>query len=93
MTHDVIVSARINSTINEEAIAVLAAIGLTPSDAFRLLMTRIAADPTRAKAKKKSTADPEKLSLCTARDTTLSLHRQHWTNSEDLLRATAGETC
>jgi DNA-damage-inducible protein J len=44
MTRDVIVRARINGAIKEEATTVLAAIGLTPSDAFRSLMTRIAAD-------------------------------------------------
>ena len=36
------VRARINSQIKEEATSVLAAIGLTPSEAFRLLMTRVA---------------------------------------------------
>jgi DNA-damage-inducible protein J len=44
MTRDAIVRARINTAIKEEATTVLAAIGLTPSDAFRLLMIRIAAD-------------------------------------------------
>ena len=42
MVNDSTVRARINSKIKEEATAVLAAIGLTPSDAFRLLMTRVA---------------------------------------------------
>ena len=42
MVNDATVRARINSKIKEEATAVLAAIGLTPSDAFRLLMTRVA---------------------------------------------------
>lgn len=42
MANDSIVRARINGKIKEEATAVLAAIGLTPSDAFRLLMTRVA---------------------------------------------------
>jgi DNA-damage-inducible protein J len=44
MSQNAIVRARINGAIKEEATTVLAAIGLTPSDAFRLLMTRIAAD-------------------------------------------------
>jgi DNA-damage-inducible protein J len=44
MTQNAIVRARISGAIKEEATTVLAAIGLTPSDAFRLLMTRIAAD-------------------------------------------------
>lgn len=42
MTNDSIVRARINGKIKEEATAVLAAMGLTPSDAFRMLMTRVA---------------------------------------------------
>ena len=42
MVNDSTVRARINSKIKDEATAVLAAIGLTPSEAFRLLMTRIA---------------------------------------------------
>jgi DNA-damage-inducible protein J len=42
MANDATVRARINGKIKEEATVVLAAIGLTPSDAFRLLMTRVA---------------------------------------------------
>lgn len=37
-----IVRARIDKKIKEEASAVLAAIGLTASDAYRMMMTRIA---------------------------------------------------
>ncbi len=44
MVNDATVRARINSQIKAEATAVLAAIGLTPSDAFRLLMTKVAAE-------------------------------------------------
>jgi DNA-damage-inducible protein J len=39
-----VVRARINGRIKEEAAAVLAAMGLTVSDAFRLMMVRIAQD-------------------------------------------------
>ena len=39
-----IVRARIDGKIKEEAAAVLASIGLTVSDAFRLMMIRIAKD-------------------------------------------------
>jgi DNA-damage-inducible protein J len=42
MANDSIVRARINEKIKREATSVLAAIGLTPSDAFRLFMTRVA---------------------------------------------------
>ena len=42
MVNDSTIRARINSKIKDEATAVLAAIGLTPSEAFRLLMTRVA---------------------------------------------------
>ena len=39
-----IVRARIDGQVKEEAAAVLASIGLTVSDAFRLMMIRIAKD-------------------------------------------------
>ena len=39
-----IVRARIDEKVKEEATAVLGAIGLTASDAFRLMMVRIAAE-------------------------------------------------
>jgi len=44
MTENSVVRARIDERIKEEAAAVLAAMGLTVSDAFRLLMVRIAKD-------------------------------------------------
>lgn len=44
MTEDSVVRARIDPSVKREAAAVLAAMGLTVSDAFRLMMTRIAAD-------------------------------------------------
>ncbi len=44
MTNNAIVRARIDGRIKEEAAAVLGAMGLTVSDAFRLMMTRIAAE-------------------------------------------------
>jgi len=42
MAANAVVRARIDGSIKEEATAVLAAIGLTPSDAFRILMIRVA---------------------------------------------------
>ena len=42
MTANAVVRARIDETVKEEAAAVLEAMGLTVSDAFRLLLTRIA---------------------------------------------------
>jgi len=39
-----VVRARIDEKIKDEATAVLASIGLTVSDAFRLMMVRIAAE-------------------------------------------------
>ncbi len=42
MTENAVVRARIDSQIKEEAAAVLKAMGLTVSDAFRLMLTRIA---------------------------------------------------
>jgi DNA-damage-inducible protein J len=42
MAANAIVQARINGKVKDEAAAVLAAMGLTVSDAVRLLLTRIA---------------------------------------------------
>jgi DNA-damage-inducible protein J len=44
MSDNVIVRARIDEGIKAEASAVLSAMGLTVSDAFRMMMTRIAAE-------------------------------------------------
>lgn len=42
MSANAVVRARIDGHIKEEATAVLAAMGLTVSDAFRIMLTRIA---------------------------------------------------
>ena len=42
MSENAVVRARINEHIKDEATAVLAAMGLTLSDAFRLLLVRVA---------------------------------------------------
>lgn len=42
MSETAVVRARIDQNVKEEASSVLAAMGLTVSDAFRLLLTRIA---------------------------------------------------
>jgi DNA-damage-inducible protein J len=42
MKPNAVVRARINEQIKDEAVAVLAAMGLTVSDAFRILLTRVA---------------------------------------------------
>ena len=44
MSENSVVRARIDARIKNEAAAVLAAMGLTVSDAFRLMMVRIAKD-------------------------------------------------
>ncbi|MDR1277025.1 MAG: type II toxin-antitoxin system RelB/DinJ family antitoxin [Candidatus Accumulibacter sp.] len=44
MTTTAVVRARIDEDIKKEASTVLAAIGLTVSDAFRIMMTRIASE-------------------------------------------------
>lgn len=41
-SQNTVVRARINETIREEAAVVLASVGLTVSDAFRLLLTKVA---------------------------------------------------
>jgi DNA-damage-inducible protein J len=42
MAANAVVRARIDEHIKEEAAAVLAAMGLTVSDAFRIMLTRVA---------------------------------------------------
>jgi len=42
MSTNIVVRARIDEHIKEEATAVLAAMGLTVSDAFRIMLTRVA---------------------------------------------------
>lgn len=42
MAENAVVRARINDEIKEEATVVLASMGLTVSDAFRLMLTRVA---------------------------------------------------
>ena len=44
MSANAVVRARIDERIKEEATAVLAAMGLTVSDAFRIMLTRVAHD-------------------------------------------------
>jgi DNA-damage-inducible protein J len=44
MTENAVVRARINEQVKEEASVVLQAMGLTASDAFRMMMVRIARD-------------------------------------------------
>jgi DNA-damage-inducible protein J len=46
MAPNTVVRARIDERVKKEAEAVLATIGLTVSDAFRLLMVRIASEKT-----------------------------------------------
>ena len=48
MGTNAVVRARIDEQVKEEAAAVLAAMGLTVSDAFRLLMVKIAAPEFRS---------------------------------------------
>lgn len=46
MTANAVVRARIDENVKEEAASVLAAMGLTLSDAFRMLLIRIAQEKT-----------------------------------------------
>ncbi len=46
MAENAVVRARINEEIKEEATIVLASMGLTVSDAFRLMLTRVAREKT-----------------------------------------------
>ena len=56
MSANAVVRARIDARIKSEATAVLASVGLTVSDAFRLLLTRVA----REKALPFEAADPQR---------------------------------
>ena len=65
MTENAVVRARISGKVKEEAGAVLAAMGLTVSDAFRMMMTRVAAEkklPFMFLLQKKFTMIPPNLS-------------------------------
>ncbi len=44
MPIDTVVRARINGQLKEEASVILASIGLTVSDAFRMMLTRVVAE-------------------------------------------------
>jgi DNA-damage-inducible protein J len=44
MSTNAVVRARIDETVKEEASAVLAAMGLTASDALRMMLTRVASE-------------------------------------------------
>ena len=44
MNQDDVVRARINKKIKDQASTILATMGLTPSDAYRMMMMRIATD-------------------------------------------------
>lgn len=48
MAENTVVRARIDERIKNEASAVVASIGLTASDAFRMMMTRIAREKAPA---------------------------------------------
>ncbi len=46
MAENAVIRARINQRVKDEASAVLDAMGLTASDAFRMMMMRIAVEKT-----------------------------------------------
>lgn len=50
MSANAVVRARIDEHIKEEATVVLAAMGLTVSDAFRILLTRVARESLALRA-------------------------------------------
>ena len=64
MTQNAVVRARIDAHIKEEAATVLAAMGLTVSDAFRIMMIRIA----REKALPFAPLVPNEVTLNAMRD-------------------------
>lgn len=86
MTANAVVRARINGGIKEEATAVLAAMGLTPSDAFRILMTKIAKEkalpfepliPNKETIAAMKEARKGKLQSCTSMDDVMANLNAH----------------
>jgi DNA-damage-inducible protein J len=82
MTANAVVRARIDEKIKKEAEAVLASIGLTVSDAFRLMMVRVATEkalPFEPLVPNKETVEAMKAArrgeLVTAGDAKDLLHR------------------
>ena len=85
-----VVRARIDATIKDEAAAVLAAMGLTVSDAFRLLLVRIARERPCRSSPWSPTLRPSR--LCKRHDAGNSSPSAVWTSYSPISMRTIKRT-
>ena len=81
MASNTVVRARIDEHIKEEASVVLAAMGLTVSDAFRIMLTRIA----REKALPFEPLVPNEKTIQAMKDARSGVNLKSFKNVEDLM--------
>jgi len=81
MAANTVVRARIDEHIKEEASAVLAAMGLTVSDAFRIMLTRIA----REKALPFEPLVPNDVTIQAMKDARRGVNMKSFKNVDDLM--------
>ena len=81
MASNTVVRARIDEHIKEEASVVLAAMGLTVSDAFRIMLTRIA----REKALPFEPLVPNEKTIQAMKDARSGVNTKSFKNVDDLM--------
>lgn len=81
MASNTVVRARIDEHIKEEASVVLAAMGLTVSDAFRIMLTRIA----REKALPFEPLVPNDVTIQAMKDARSGVNLKSFKNVDDLM--------
>jgi DNA-damage-inducible protein J len=81
MASNTVVRARIDEHIKEEASVVLAAMGLTVSDAFRIMLTRIA----REKALPFEPLVPNDVTIQAMKDARKGINMKSFKNVDDLM--------
>ncbi|MHB0925270.1 MAG: type II toxin-antitoxin system RelB/DinJ family antitoxin [Gallionellaceae bacterium] len=81
MASNTVVRARIDEHIKEEASVVLAAMGLTVSDAFRIMLTRIA----REKALPFEPLVPNDVTIQAMKDARSGVNMKSFKNVDDLM--------
>ncbi|MDP2761174.1 MAG: type II toxin-antitoxin system RelB/DinJ family antitoxin [Gallionella sp.] len=81
MASNTVVRARIDEHIKEEASVVLAAMGLTVSDAFRIMLTRIA----REKALPFEPLVPNDVTIQAMKDARNGVNMKSFKNVDDLM--------
>lgn len=81
MAANTVVRARIDEHIKEEATVVLAAMGLTVSDAFRIMLTRVA----REKALPFEPLVPNEATIKAMKDARRGVNMKSFKNVDDLM--------